>query len=355
LSLWARTTAVRPADIDAALYTERSLVKQLAMRRTLFVMPRDLLPAVLGSASARVAGQEIGRIAKSLVRSGLTDDGAGWLAQACADVHAALTDAVPTGLNSTEVRTAVAHVDVRSHSGGQGAWSGHVPVAPWVLTLLGLQGRAVRGTPTGHWRAPRARWTTMSDWLGESPTACVETAGYAELIDRYLRTFGPATQTDITWWLGATKTAVRAALAALAAEEVDLDDGSIGYVRPGDAETEPDLVEQLDAEPPAALLPVLDPTTMGWKQRDFYLAEPHQSELFDGNGNAGTTAWWRGRAVGCWVQDTAGRVRVVLGEKVERAGQRALAEEAERLSVWLDGITIGTVYPSIAMKAARSR
>ena len=36
------------------------------MRRTLFVFPRDLLPAAWGSASARVAGAERARLAKEV-------------------------------------------------------------------------------------------------------------------------------------------------------------------------------------------------------------------------------------------------------------------------------------------------
>ena len=56
LSLAARVDGLTVADVDRALYDDRSLVKQLAMRRTLFTFPRDLLPAAWGSASARVAG-----------------------------------------------------------------------------------------------------------------------------------------------------------------------------------------------------------------------------------------------------------------------------------------------------------
>src|SRR5690606_26486077 len=45
LSVAARCDDLAVADVDRALYADRSLVKQLAMRRTLFVFPRDLLPA----------------------------------------------------------------------------------------------------------------------------------------------------------------------------------------------------------------------------------------------------------------------------------------------------------------------
>src|SRR5687768_9293214 len=53
LALWARVPGLAVADVDSALYDAHSLVKQLAMRRTLFVFPRELLPAAWGSAAAR--------------------------------------------------------------------------------------------------------------------------------------------------------------------------------------------------------------------------------------------------------------------------------------------------------------
>ena len=58
LAVAQRSEGLTPDDVDTALYDDRSVVKQLAMRRTLFVLPRDLLPAAWGSASARVAGTE---------------------------------------------------------------------------------------------------------------------------------------------------------------------------------------------------------------------------------------------------------------------------------------------------------
>ncbi len=56
LSTFARADVSR-SDIDRALYDDRTVVRQLAMRRTVFAFPVDLVPAVRGSASARVAGQ----------------------------------------------------------------------------------------------------------------------------------------------------------------------------------------------------------------------------------------------------------------------------------------------------------
>ena len=98
---------------------------------------------------------------------------------------------------------------------------------------------------------------------------------------------------------------------------------------------------------------MLDPTVMGWKERDFYLG-PHGPTLFDTNGNAGTTAWWDGRIVGCWVQDADGVVRVDLLEDVPAAGRRRSTPRPSGSPPGWTAYRVSTVYPSPAMKAARS-
>jgi hypothetical protein len=56
------------------------------MRRMLFAFPVDLLPAVRGSAVARVAAQQKALLARSVVTGGLAADGVRWVDQACAQV-----------------------------------------------------------------------------------------------------------------------------------------------------------------------------------------------------------------------------------------------------------------------------
>ena len=213
-----------------------------------------------------------------------------------------------------------------------------------MLTQLGVEGALVRGENAGHWRLSKPRWTLMSDWLGDVPPAAKEDEGYAELVGRWLRSFGPGTEDDLVWWLGATKGAVRAALAALGAVEVSLDGGGTGWVLPDDVDPEERV------EPWAALLPVLDPTVMGWKERDFYLgahapAPVRQQRQRRHDGLVGRP---HRRLLG------AGRRRCGRGPRCSRscpkAALDALEAEAARLTDWLDGVRVGTVYPSSAMK-----
>jgi len=232
-----------------------------------------------------------------------------------------------------------------------GAATGLVGVASRVLTHLGATGEVVRATNTGHWRTSRNRWAVMGHWLDVVEEPLGLEAGYRELVRRWLWTFGPGTELDLVWWLGSTKGVVRAALADLGAVAVSLDAGGTGWLLPDDLD--PVAPVTPCREPWVALLPVLDATVMGWKERDFYLG-PHATRLFDRNGNAGTTAWVDGRVVGCWVQDADAVVTVSLLEDVGPAAVRALEVEATRLTTWLDGTRVGTVYPSPAMKEARS-
>ena len=350
LAVWARTRDVSVADVEAALYSRRTLVKQLAMRRTLFVFPRDLLAPAWGSASARVAAQERARLVKDLVVHGVTTEPEKWLDVA----RDALLDRLRSGeeLTAVRLREELPELAGRMLLSAGKKYEAVVYVTPRVLGLFAAEGRIVRATNAGHWRTNRPTWTSMAAWLGtdEEPWKLEpwkSEEGYAELVRRWLWTFGPGTEADLAWWLGAPKGIVRRALGDVAAVQVALDGGQTGWVLADDVDPVPGV------EPWAALLPVLDPTTMGWKERDFYLMPEHRPRLFDSNGNAGSTAWWDGRAVGCWVQDDDGAVRTVLCEDIGADGQAALEAEAERLTGWLEGQRISTVYSSPLMRGAR--
>lgn len=346
LSLAARVDGLAITDVEAALYDDRALVKQLAMRRTLFTFTRDLLPAAWASASARVADTQLRRIAGLVEKAGLSPDGVGWVNAAAQAVLDRFVDGTELDAAAVRQQVPVAATKLRF---GSGRWTQELPLAPQLLTLLGARGLLVRGRNGGHWRISKPRWTAMSAWLGGTPPIWDERAGYAELVRRWLSTFGPGTETDLVWWLGATKAAVRRALGDIGATTVSLDSGDTGWVLPGDDEPEPDV------RPWAALLPTLDATTMGWKQRGFYLDPADTPYLFDTAGNGGTTAWWNGRIVGCWVQDPAGRVRVVLRRDPGREARRQLDREAARLTEWFGGEVVTSVYASPQARGERLR
>ncbi len=335
LSAWARSGATRD-EVDEALYVDRSVVKQLAMRRTVFAFPRELLPAVWGSASARVADQQLRRMATEMEAKAVATDGAEWAREHLALVRRLIEDDGP--LTTAEVRRALPALDARI-TRGKGQYQADVAVAASVVVTLAATGAVVRGENDGGWKISRPRWTGAAQWLGEAPDPLPEAEGYAALVAAWLRSFGPGTEADLVWWLGATKSAVRRALVDVDAVAVSLDGGAVGWVLPDDLDPVP------DPGPWSALLPALDPTTMGWKERAFHLG-PHGDKVFDRNGNGGPTAWWNGRVVGVWCQRPDGGVDVVPVEDVPKGAQRALDARAAELGAWLDGDVVRSIYLS---------
>jgi len=341
LSALARVEGMQVADLERALYVDRSLVKHLAMRRTLFVLPRDILGAAQVGASDRVAGRERRRLVRDVEAAGLHPDGERWLVESSAQVLAALSDGREA--TSSQLRIEIPLLQGTIPYAMHKSWGGHAPVGPRVLTTLSAAGHIVRASNDGAWTTSRPRWATMTSWLGAELAPPAEAYGVARLVECWLRAFGPGTLADIKWWLGSTVAAVRRALSDVGAAEVDLGDSRVGYVLPDDLEP---------AEPVApwpALLPPLDPTTMGWYEREWYLG-PYKPQIFDSTGNGGPTAWWDGRIVGGWRQTDTGDVVLQLLEDVGSDGRDALDAEAARLSSWLNGTRMLPRFPSPLFK-----
>ena len=345
LSSWARVDGITRADVERALYDDRSLVEVLAMRRTLFVLGRDLLPAAVHGAGPRVAATAARELVRDVERAGLHEDGAGWLASACATVLERLADG--SALTLAELRAAVPALAGSTRVGEGRPWAADLPVGPRVLAMLSARGDVVRGHNAGRWMAPTPTWAATEPWLGVPLPALDAATAQAALVRGWLAGFGPGTVADIAWWLGDTLRNVRAALATIDAVEVELDEGP-GYVLGDD-------VEPVAAVAPwAALLPALDPTTMGWKGRAWYLGE-HREHVFDRAGNGGTTVWWDGRIVGAWHQLRGPDVEVHLLDDVGAEAAAALDAEAARLTAWLAGDRPGARWVSPVIDGLRTR
>ncbi len=331
LAAAARTRKPSIAAVEEALYVERSLVRVLGMRRTLFVEPVELLPVVYASSTGAVAARNRAALEKDVVRYRVTDDGAAWVRAVEDQTMAALVARGEATGSELSMDVPLLRTQVRADGGK--AWEGLQGVTTRVLTQLGADGHIVRGRPRGGWLSTQHQWTPMAAWLGAELPSMDVAAAQVELVRRWLAAFGPATVADIKWWTGWTAGDVKRALATIEPVEVDLDGAGAGVVLAGDA-------APVRVPPPwAALLPALDPTAMGWTARAWYLG-PHAASLFDRSGNVGPTVWWCGRIVGGWGQRPDGEVVVRLLEDIGADGAAAVGVEAARLTAFLGGIRV---------------
>ncbi|WP_329120086.1 winged helix DNA-binding domain-containing protein [Streptomyces sp. NBC_01465] len=321
LSACARLTDASVAAVEQALYEDVTLVRALSLRNTLFVVSRELAPAVDASTARAIAAKE----RKTLLKHFAEDPGgldADWLAAAEDATLAELSSR--THATGSELSAAVPALRTKITVFPGKKWETEQGVASRVLRVLAAEGRIRRDRPRGSWTSSQFRWTASEPWP-VTPAA----EARAELAQSYLRSYGPATEADLKWWTGWTLTDVRKALAATGAEEVQLDDGSRGVVAPGDTAPDP------APEPWAALLPGLDPSAMGWADRSFHLAADHRPALFDRSGNIGPTVWWNGEIVGGWAQRADGEIVWRLLKDPGKAAARAVEAEAARLSGWV--------------------
>jgi hypothetical protein len=326
LSARARVDGFEVAHLERALYDDRTLLRLLGMRSTLWVVPRDMGPPINESSTVDISAAQRRVNIKMIEKAGVAEDGASWLDRVSAETLAALdrlgeSRAVELSALLPDLAT---KIDVHSRTG---TFQATVGVSTRVLFQLASEGRVIRTRPAGSWVSGQYRWTTMRDWLGEDLPRLDPADARARVLESYLRGFGPVTEQDMRWWTGWTKSRTFHALDRIGASEVELegvpawmlDDDSGGATSPW-----------------VALLPSLDPTTMGWKGRDWYLGD-HAGLLFDRNGNAGPTVWVDGRVVGGWAVDRAGNVAWKLLEDPGSEATARIEEEAGRVQAWLAG------------------
>lgn len=343
LSAMVRMQHPSVAAVEQALYVDRAVVRHHAMRRTLWVASPDVVRLMHAAATRKLVGPEHRRTAKLLAENGVTDPDA-WLAAARDQVLAALAEHGPMTARSLGAKVPALRQGIVMAPGK--TYSATVSAHTRVLLGLGFEGEVVRTRPTGTWVNGAYTYAAMGSWLDGGLGALTERDAARELALRWLHAFGPGTTKDLQWWMGWTGATTRTALGDSGAVQVRLAEGT-GWLAPGDEEP------PAPAGPWVALLPGLDPTTMGWKERDWYLP-PAAAAAFDRMGNAGPTIWADGRVVGVWDQRPDGEIRTHLFTELTGA---QLGETERRVAdlVEMIGPTRFTVrFPSPVSTALRA-
>lgn len=320
--------------VEHAMYEERTLVRFLGMRGTLFTLPVGLVEVVHAACTSKMLPMIRKNLLKALGNSELTGDHGAWLREVEAKTLTAVREA-GEALGS-ELTAAVPELQTEFDAAPGKPYNRKTRVGSRVLNLLAAQGKIVRGRPSGSVVSSQYRWAPMEHWLGDELTELDRVEAQAELVRRWLASYGPGTVEDVQWWTGLTKTAVKKAL--VGASEVELEEG-VGYVLPEDVEA----VEPVAAE--AYLLPSLDPTAMGYKHRDFYngAIDGHR---YDRSGNICPTVWWDGRIVGGWIQSRdTGEIRLEL-EEVGAEARVAIEEAAHQTAAFLGEIVVKPRFPT---------
>jgi Winged helix DNA-binding domain len=343
LSGMARMQHPSVEAISKALYDDRTIVRHHAMRRTLWVFTPHMARWAHAACTTVLAATEWKRLAKMVEDSGIAVDGAAWVALARADTLAALTSMGTA--TARQLGKAVPALTEKLHLAVGKPYAGTQGAHTRLLLNLGFDGAIVRGRPQPSWTNAEYPWSVAELWLEGGIAGEHADTGAAELARHYLARFGPVTLADLQWWAGWNAGTTRRALTVIGAVEVELEHDEVAWSLPED-------LDEPDTEPWIAFLPGLDPTTMGWKHRVWYLGDlaAFGGPVFDRNGNAGPTIWVDGRVVGGWAQRKSGEIAYQLLTDVPTKRAKAIDAEASRLRELIGAARVNVRFPAPMQK-----
>jgi hypothetical protein len=330
LALAARLRSPAVRAIEQALYEDRTLLRMLGMRRTVFVVPTELAAVVQSACTDAIAVKQRQLYTDMFRAAAFTDDIDRWLMEVEAATLQALrrrgeATALELAQDEPRLKQQILLAEGKPYEALQSA-------STRVLFLLSAEGRIVRARPKGTWISSQFRWAPVEGWLPDGLPPVPPADARAELVRRWLAGFGPGTIADLRWWTGLTAGEVKRAVGRLATVEVEMDGGNA-------------LLLAEDVEPPpapapwVALLPALDPAPMGWSGRGWFLGG-YAPALFDRSGNVGPSVWADGRIVGGWAQRRSGEIVFRLFEDIGHEAARNVETTAAALSQWIGSVRV---------------
>ncbi len=325
---------------EASLYDQRTLVRHHAMRRTVWIMDVDTMRRAHASSTRKIAGAERRRLVRAMEEASPIEGPDAWLDAAMDEV----LDYIRTNdLTTTrQLGEDLPHLRVPIRFPAGGGRTLEIAAHARVVLQAGFEGAVVRARPLGSWISSQYRWSSADRWLPGGFDTLDTRPAAAALLAQWLERFGPGTGNDLRWWSGWTTSQLRTALEDCGAEPVALEDGATGWVAAGD--TEP--VDGPSDEPWVALLPGLDPTPMGWKERSWYLDADVVARCVDRSGNIGPTIWAGGRVVGGWVQRPDGELALEILRDLSHDETALLRTETDRLTALLGEARFRVRFPA---------
>ncbi|MFX1308604.1 MAG: winged helix DNA-binding domain-containing protein [Promethearchaeota archaeon] len=276
LSLFVRTKNFKKTDLERELYINRTLGRIRGMRRTLFVQTIDMIP-IVHNATFKLGEKNFEKYME--------------FHKVSLKEYQEISNRILKILKGREISALEIRKELNSKSN-----------IPAIIQLMCNYGLLVRGKPIKDWKDMRNNYALFKDYFPTlNLTKLNEKDAIQILIEKYIKTYGPVSENDISWWTGFTKTIIRDALQNIKSQ---FDHVKITSIKGNFLISKLDI-DQLknitnDDGPTIKLLPELDPYPMGYKDRDRYIDINNYNKIFDRSGNITSTIFLDGIAIGVW-------------------------------------------------------
>lgn len=311
LGLARRLPDYTPEVLEEERLERRTILRVAGMRGSVFLAPRELVPAVLALSRPKT-------VRRTLAGAGIDD---AELERLMRLVEAGLAG---SSLTAKEIRARLGPDD----PGG--------PLTTLVLRAMSHEGRIVAAEPVGGDYATAFRYALMAEWTPLVAPVPSKEAALAEMAPIWMRANGPGTIDDLAWWAGVTKRQARDALLSMEARPVVVE-GLDGEQWATDEVIEGSGAAEVGGV--VNLLPVWDAWLMARRERSRLLEPAHRPWVVDKSGNVANTITLDGRIVGTW--DIEGETLLV--HRFARLELDAIEGAAQRLRSVLDWTSLREV------------
>ncbi len=308
LSLLSRARNFRREQLDDELYVKRNLGKIRYVRKTVYILPKEMIPVAF-AAMKKIVEPMSRQYCKYL---GVTENEYRETSKRIIGILKG------RGLTAKEIKKEL------------GLTKNIFPI----VNLMCDRGLLIRSAPKKGWKSNMHTYCLFNDFFPDINLRAVDGAKARELlVKQYLYSFGPVTENDAAWWTGFTRGEIRRILKVLQASITPIEIANIGrrYQMISLEEKNLRSIKHIKKHL-VNFLPALDPYIMGYRDRDRYLDRENYSFVYDRSGNAASTIMLDGRITGVWdfVKGQASLIKIFLFKDVEAEVMRAIHFEAKK-------------------------
>ena len=315
LTLFARTNQFKKEDLDRQLYIEMNLGRIRGMRRTLFIETKEMIPIIYNSIKSQTDQRDEQYLE---------------IREISINEYNSLTLEIFDLLRNKEMST----TEIKK------ALSSETDIVA-VISVMCDQMLLIRGKPIKSWKDRRIFYAPFNAYFPDiNLNKHTEEEAIRILIEKYIKSYGPVSLNDITWWLRFTKTQARNILNSLEKqiEEVNIEGLEIEFViykddlkaLDGSAKQNKDTVNFLSR---------LDPYVMGYKDRERYVNSDNYEYIFDRTGNATFTIILNGRVIGIWdvVEKPNPLIKLHLFKEIKEELMKKIEAQGKKIGKFLTG------------------
>ena len=276
LSLLARTKKFKKSDLEKELYENKSIGRVRGMRRTLFIQTKAMIP-IIHAATFGIIEESF---EKYMDVRGVSMKEYHNLSPQILEI---LKD---QDLSASEIREKLnSKLDI-----------------PAIIQVMCNYGLLIRGKPIKNWKDRRNKYALFKKYFPDIDLSKInEKEAIQNLVEKYIKAYGPVSEADISWWTGITKTKIRESLKKVQnrLKKIKISDIQDEFIIHDD-----DLKNLEHGENSQGrtlnILPELDPYPMGYKIRDRYIDSKNYNKVFDKSGNITSTILLDGVVIGVW-------------------------------------------------------